>query len=702
MAEKLTFDHYEVLTREDGSPWELGRGAMGITYKAFDTNLRVNVALKVINAKFLESEIAQQRFLREARAAAQLRHPNVASVFHLGMSRDAFFYAMEFVDGETVESFIKRQGPIDPVIALRITLQVTRALAAAARHHLVHRDIKPANLMLVREEDDFLVKVIDFGLAKSIRHEEDDDLATISMGGFVGTAHFASPEQLEEREIDVRSDIYSLGVTLWYMLAGQAPFGGSLAQVMSQHLHKPPPLDKLQSPECVRSVVGHMIEKDPAKRPQTPAALRGELENCLTLIEAGPTVEEQNFPTIVEPPPLPPTVETPVVSPRKSSRAILWALAVLALLAAGGLFFLKARKPAESHPQIVSPSSSASSSATSTPAIAERTIAPSAASTSPSASLGKSPELTRDALAEAEKFEAARDWPRAVMAYVQMQKNFPQSEVGRVRLELLLSKLESEKDALRDDNFDALREPLTEAAKLGVVSAMEILGDFLGKRDPKGSFAWLCAAAASGRGHAMAEVGLRYSNGAGVERDLVKAAQWFEQAWAAADVSAGTLLAECYLLGKGVAKNETKAIALLQDAAAAHDPRAMDQLGTCYHKGIGVARDDRKAFRFYNAASNLNYLDSRGNLGVLYLTSDETDLGKDETARTEKAVNLFREGAKQNNAFCMFLYARCFELGTGVDENLGEATDWYRRAAEAGNRQAQDWCRQHNVKFNSE
>jgi serine/threonine protein kinase len=702
MAEKLTFDHYEVLSREDGSPCELGRGAMGITYKAFDTNLRVNVALKVINAKFLESEIAQQRFMREARAAAQLRHPNVASVFHLGTSRDAFFYAMEFVDGETVESFIKRQGPIDPLIALRITLQVTRALAAAARHHLVHRDIKPANLMLVREDDDFLVKVIDFGLAKSIRHEEDDDLATISMGGFVGTAHFASPEQLEEKEIDARSDIYSLGVTLWYMLAGQAPFGGSLAQVMSQHLHKPPPLEKLQSPECVRSVVGHMIEKDPAKRPQTPAALRGELENCLALIEAAPPVEEQNFPTMVEPPPLPRAVEPPAVSPRKSSRMIVWALAVLALLVAGGLLFLKTRKPGESHPQTAFPSSSPSSSSTIAPVIARATIAPPAASISPSLPLGKPPELTRDALAEAEKLEAARDWPRAVMAYVQLQKNFPQSEVGRVRLELLLSKLESEKDALRADNFDALREPLTEAAKLGVVSAMEILGDFLRKRDPQGSFAWLCAAAARGRGHAMAEVGLRYSNGAGVERDFVKAAQWFEQAWAAGDVSAGTLLAECYLLGKGVSKNEAKAIALLQDAAAAHDPRAMDQLGTCFHKGIGVARDDRKAFRFYNAAANLNYLDSRGNLGVLYLTSDETDLGKDQTARTEKAVSLFREGAKQNNAFCMFLYARCFEAGTGVDASLSEASDWYRRAAEAGNRPAQDWCRQHNVNFAAE
>src|SRR6185437_6658842 len=244
MPERISFDHYQTLTREDGSLFELGRGAMGITYKAYDTNLRVNVALKVINAKYLESEVAQQRFMREARAAAQLRHPNVASVFHLGTSPDAFFYAMEFVDGETVESFIKRQGRIDPVIALRVVLQVTRALSAAAKHHLVHRDIKPANLMLVKEDEDFLVKVIDFGLAKSIKHEENEDLATLSMGGFVGTAHFASPEQLEEKEIDVRSDIYSLGVTLWYMLVGKAPFGGSLAQVMSQHLHKPPPLER--------------------------------------------------------------------------------------------------------------------------------------------------------------------------------------------------------------------------------------------------------------------------------------------------------------------------------------------------------------------------------------------------------------------------------------------------------------------------
>ena len=694
MAEKIAFDHYEVLTRDDGSLFELGRGAMGITYKAFDTNLRVNVALKVINSKFLGSEVAQQRFLREARAAAQLRHPNVASVFHLGTNQDAFFYAMEFVDGETVEAFIRKHGPIEPAIAMRITLQVTRALGAAANQHLVHRDIKPANLMLVKEDDDFLVKVIDFGLAKSVKHEENDELATLSMGGFVGTAHFASPEQLEEKEIDVRSDIYSLGVTLWYMLAGQAPFGGSLAQVMSQHLHKPPPLEKLQTlPACVRAVVGKMIEKDPAQRPQTPAELRIELENCLAELRTPPPLpnEAQDFPTLIEEPtkPAAPTVETPVSGTGgRSGRGLIWAAVLgLLLLAAAAFFLLKPRRPHET----------AALSPPATPAVVRAQVPPPVPAPSASPSVANSAEETRASLAEAEKFEAAGDWPRAVMAYVQLQKKFPEKEVGRVRLELLLSKLLSDKNAWSEASDEQMREPLQAAAQLGAVSAMELLGEFLRKRDPKASFDWLCAAATQGRAHAMSEVGLRYSNGAGVERDFVKAAQWFEQAHAAGDVSAGTLLAECYLYGKGVSKNEGKAVSLLQDAAAANDPRAMDQLATCYHKGIGTAPDDKEAFKLYARAAQLNYLDSAGNLGVLYLTSDQTDLGRDQAARTQKALGLFRDGARQNNAFCMYLYARCYELGTGVEANATEASHWYRRAAVAGNRPAEQWCRQHNV-----
>ena len=118
----------------------------------------------------------------------------------------------------------------------------------------------------------------------------------------------------------------------------------------------------------------------------------------------------------------------------------------------------------------------------------------------------------------------------------------------------------------------------------------------------------------------------------------------------------------------------------------------MDQLANCYHKGIGLPPNDKEALKLYAKAAQMNYLDSAGNLGVLYLTSDQTDLGRDLAARTQKALSLFRDGAKQNNAFCMYLYARCYELGSGVAANATEAEDWYRRAAEAGNRPAEEWC----------
>src|SRR6202008_5024254 len=294
MAEAENYQHYQVLRREDGSLWELGKGAMGITYKAFDTNLRCTVALKVINNTYLNSEVARQRFLREARAAAALRHQNVASVFHLGSDHDCYFYAMEFIDGQTLASYIEKEkkGPLEPVEALNICLQVTRALAAAARQHLVHRDLKPANLMLVDEDGERTVKVIDFGLAKSAKTEGDDSGTLTQAGGFVGTPHFASPEQLEERDIDIRSDIYSLGVTLYYMLTGRPPFSGSVPQIMSQHLYKPVPLEPLQNqPQCVTDLVRKMRAKAREKRPQTPTDLRQEIVACLEQLQIGAAAE---------------------------------------------------------------------------------------------------------------------------------------------------------------------------------------------------------------------------------------------------------------------------------------------------------------------------------------------------------------------------------------------------------------------------
>src|ERR1700747_2982458 len=161
------FDHYELVTGEDGKPVELGRGAMGVTYKAFDINLRCPVTLKVISERYLGDESARLRFMREARAAASIRHQNVASVLHLGRTGSSYFYAMEFVEGETLEKLIERSGRLEIKLALEIASQVSAGLAAIHKEHLVHRDIKPTNIMVrLKEEGSVTAKIIDLGLAK--------------------------------------------------------------------------------------------------------------------------------------------------------------------------------------------------------------------------------------------------------------------------------------------------------------------------------------------------------------------------------------------------------------------------------------------------------------------------------------------------------------------------------------------------------
>src|ERR1700675_5019458 len=161
------FEHYELVTGEDGKPVELGRGAMGITYKAFDIDLHCPVTLKVISERYLGDESARLRFLREARAAASVRHPNVAWVLHLGRTGQNYFYAMEFVEGETLANLIRRSGRVEVKLALEIATQVAAGLAAVHKQRLVHRDIKPSNIMVSLEEGGAATaKIIDLRVAK--------------------------------------------------------------------------------------------------------------------------------------------------------------------------------------------------------------------------------------------------------------------------------------------------------------------------------------------------------------------------------------------------------------------------------------------------------------------------------------------------------------------------------------------------------
>src|SRR5271166_3571980 len=278
------FDHYELLRGEDGKPVELGRGAMGVTYKAFDVDLQCPVTLKVISERYLGDESARLRFLREARAAASVRHQNVASVFHLGRTGQDYFYAMEFVEGETLENLIKRSGRLKVKLALEIAMEVAAGLAAVHKQKLVHRDIKPSNIMVSFDEGGIVAaKIIDLGLAKPA----SDALAEAAIstpGAFAGTPEFASPEQFAGVGVDIRSDLYSLGAVLWEMVTGHAMFRGSSAEVMYQHQHVPLPLEQLEdTPQPVVVLLEVLLQKDPGRRFQNPAEL---LKEMLTIMAA--------------------------------------------------------------------------------------------------------------------------------------------------------------------------------------------------------------------------------------------------------------------------------------------------------------------------------------------------------------------------------------------------------------------------------
>jgi serine/threonine-protein kinase len=283
----LVFGDFEVARRDDGSLWELGRGAFGVTYLAVDKVLRRKVALKVIDVPVAahDPQTVRERFLREARAAAALRHPNVAAIYQFGASFDGSrrFYAMELVEGETLETCVRRDGPLDVKLVLEIAIQVTQALVAAAAQGLIHRDLKPGNIMLTRGEagTEVEAKVIDFGLAKAVADAGGE--MDLTHGGFVGTPNFASPEQFESGPIDVRSDIYSLGATLWFALTGKTLFAArNIEDIRIAQKSETLPTKQLKAarvPSRLRFLLKSMLTMEPAARPGVKD-LAAQLRRC--------------------------------------------------------------------------------------------------------------------------------------------------------------------------------------------------------------------------------------------------------------------------------------------------------------------------------------------------------------------------------------------------------------------------------------
>ena len=264
---------------------EIGRGGMGTVYRATHLGLQRSVAVKIIKSEYVNDTDVADRFMREARTMAKLRHPHAAMIFDAGNLPDGrHFIIMEFIEGATLSEVLAREGRFSPERAVNIAIQVCEVLAEAHQLGIIHRDLKPANIMLNERG----VCVLDFGVAKVLASSADATASQASTGSgqIIGTPRYMSPEQCLGQRVGARSDLYSLGVVLYEMLTGRPPFIDPLPSVVlvKQATAPPPPLPKLRQdvPRSLALAVHTLLSKRSEDRPQTAAAARALLERSLT------------------------------------------------------------------------------------------------------------------------------------------------------------------------------------------------------------------------------------------------------------------------------------------------------------------------------------------------------------------------------------------------------------------------------------
>ncbi len=269
-ARAPTIPGYEVLEL-------LGEGGMGVVYRARQKSLDRIVALKVLPPHAARETAFIKRFISEARTVARLNHENIIAGIDVGEADGTYYFAMEHVEGESVADMIERLGPLDERFALDVARQIARALEHAHKHGLVHRDVKPQNILVTRTD---LAKLCDLGLAKMTSDASGD------AGSPVGTPHYLSPEQARgDADVDIRSDIYSLGATLYHMLTGHTPFDGQSPMVlMTKHLTEEPVAARKRNPDVSKAaseLVQTLMAKDKEDRHQTPTELLDDIERVL-------------------------------------------------------------------------------------------------------------------------------------------------------------------------------------------------------------------------------------------------------------------------------------------------------------------------------------------------------------------------------------------------------------------------------------
>ncbi len=727
------FGRYEILRR-------LGRGGMGQVYLARDTVLGREVALKVPRLDKTDP-IVHARFLREARLAAQLAHPNLCTVHDAGVEQGIHFLTMSYIEGELLSELIREGRRWQPNEAAELVRHLARGLAHAHSKGVIHRDLKPANVMLRSSGEPI---IMDFGLARQVQ-SEDQRLTRI--GSTMGTPIYMSPEQAKgDRDQTGSGDIYSIGVILYELLTGRVPFEGSNIEVLSKILLQAPPLPSTLEPavdSAIEAICLKALAKTIDKRYRTMDDFARALEEYLHI----PTVQAEPVPAVLEPSSpresksrredrdvqtivaarksAPVTMTAPAPKRKrdsdtvldiaerdrpaarparrkaperkgKSSPAVPTGLLVGGGIALGCLLIgvvvlfviLRAGRrnddKAETRPPTSSNPKGVDSAKGGLPKV------------KPDTGPGVPPVVGQDVKADVTALNAwllaGKDRASYIKEYAPTRKNvwLQADKEGVVEGPYLLGHYYLVKGSTAADRQEAARL-FHKAAEQGYAGAQYWLGAcyFNGigvtKNLPE-AVAWYRKAAAQGYAEAENSLGFCYDNGVWVEKDFTKAVSWFRKAAEKGNLSAQHNLGVKYFRGEGFLKpNYQEAVAWYRKAAEKGFAAAQHKLGGCYEHGTGVAPDPVQAFSWYSKAAAKGYPQAEFCVGRCYCEGRGVNPNHEQgIAWIRKAVD---KGDPDAKYYLGLLY---FNGGPGIARNLNEARRLWEEAAKAGHKKAKD------------
>jgi serine/threonine protein kinase len=549
-----------------GDIGELKKGGMGVVYLAKNLLMDRWEVLKVIHPDRLKSPVSGERFLREIRAAAQLLHPNVVVAYSAQQVGDSILFAMEHVPGENLAELVARTGPLSVRRACTFACQIALGLQHAFERNMVHRDIKPGNVIVTNRGGKTVVKIVDFGLAK-ITSEGRDDGNLTEAGSSLGTPLYMAPEQARDAtQADIRADIYSLGATLYFLLAGRPPIvGKNYNDVLIQLITEGPktPIESIRAdvPVELGAIVAKMLAAKPEDRFATPAEVAQALLSFAK--RKSDAVEDEST---LQPPVAPNSAETPAdttptpepssmkvappsqsVSTNRSRFRRRMAFAALPMLLLIGLVIAIRNRPDAELERDWSDYRQATNSFGSRPLIHERGI------------------------------RRLADWKRA-------------AEGNDARGMVLLGK----------------------CFEFGVGVP----------EDPLQAFLWYHRAAEASNAYAMTNLGYFNRTGKAVKENLPEALKWYRAAASLGEARAMRYLGECYSKGLAVAKDQKEAIKWYRKAAELDCIDAMTELGFCLEMGLGERADHKTALFWYRKAAELGEIMAMRHLDRCYRRGD--------------------------------------------------------------------------------